>query len=180
MTQRKLGRKWEVDLIICLKRLDACRSSLEEYSRSAGKTKTLIFDFLKLEGDLETKLLPHPYLNYSNEEKLVFDQCFGKPLEVPKKLLMNITPREFLTKLEERYHLIKECLAYTKQSRFRNFQSKKKNEANTRTSRNGKVRNTNSRSGNKNQGFGRKSRSNRQTVRNNSKRKEGYHGRRTQ
>lgn len=123
-------RKWGVDLVICLDRFKAFNKAIDRYVRSAGANKKdgLIFDYLTLEGNERINLVPHPYVTYADKEKEVFEQCFGKPLEVPKKLLMNITLKDFLKTVNERGELIRECLAYTSQSRFRNFQAKKKND----------------------------------------------------
>jgi hypothetical protein len=120
-------RKWGVDLTICLNRFKAFNAAADEWSRTGGgKQHGLIFNFLDLKGNDAIKLPPHPYIEYTDEEKSVFDQCFGKPLEVPKRLLLNVSLRDFIKQVDERKILFEECLAYTPQSRFRNFQSTNK------------------------------------------------------
>lgn len=122
-------RKWGVDLVICLNRFKAFNSAVKEWIRTAGAIKKnglMIFDYLALEGNKTINLPRHPYLDYSDVEKLVFEQCFGKPLEVPKKLMINVTLKDFIKVVDERKKLFEECLAYSPQSRFRNFQSTSK------------------------------------------------------
>jgi len=124
-------RKWEVDLVICLKRFKVFSDAVKTWNRSGGSKKNgLIFNFLDLEGNDNINLLPHPYNDYTNEEKKVFEQCFGIPLEVPKKLMLNISLIDFQKEVDKRQLFYEECLSFTPQSRFRNFHSSdKKNDS---------------------------------------------------
>jgi len=135
-------RKWEKDLEVCLKRFAAFEKAVKDWSRSGGGNM-LIFTFLNPIGNVSIGLPPHPFnksFEYdrvkgknvveekplSAEEIGAFKTCFGEPLTVPKNLLTSVSVRDFLDAVNERKELIRECLAFTPHSRFRNYYTKGK------------------------------------------------------
>ena len=117
-------RKWEQDIVVCIKRLECAAELLLEWLRTGGQYGIEIFDYLKIEGNDEWNLSPHPYLKMGVDEKRVFRQCYGTPLLIPKKLQMGITVQEFLKEMDKRKELFKETVSHTSQSRFRSFTRK--------------------------------------------------------
>jgi len=135
-------RKWEKDLEICLKRFVACEKAVNDWSHRGGGNM-LVFTFLNREGDTTIGLPPHPFIKsflydrvkgknvveekpLSTEEIGAFKTCFGEPLAVPKNLLTSVSIKDFLETVNNRKELIRECLAFTPHSRFRNYYTKGK------------------------------------------------------
>jgi len=124
-------RKWEQDIIVCIKRFDRCEELLNEWLRTAGSYGTEIYNYLAVEGNTELELLPHPYLKMNTDEKRAFRQCYGSPLSVPARLLTGITVKDFIHILDEKRDLYKETVSHKSQSRFRSFTRKNNNKRNT-------------------------------------------------
>ena len=83
-----------------------------------------IFNYLNLEGNTSISLPRHQYLDFTEEEKAVFDVVFGKPIQIPKSLNISISMHDFLETVKGRRDFMRETIAFTKNSRFRNKQFK--------------------------------------------------------
>ena len=135
-------RRWEKDLEVCLQRFEMFKKAVHNWSKTGGGNM-LIFGFLNLNGDTTINLPPHPFVKsnvyervdgknvvkekpLNEEEKKAFIQCFGKPLIVPKDLNIRISRKDFLNEVEEREHLMRDCLSWIPHSRFRHFHKVRK------------------------------------------------------
>lgn len=133
-------RKYEKDLEVCINRFVVFKKEAERWAKKGGGDM-LIFSYLDINGNKVINLPPHPFKNslmygkkngkiitksvpYSDAEILAFIQCFGKPLIVPKNLLTSIGLKKFLNQVDKRKELMRECLGFTRNSRFRNFFNK--------------------------------------------------------
>jgi len=123
-----LFRKWEKDIEVCVKRLFSFENAVKRWMNQGGGNME-IFGYLNLEGNSAIDLPRHPFLDLNAEEKKVWTQCFGKPLQVPKNLLTSITIRDFLDTAKAQREMYRECIAFTKNSRFRNKNYRKKPKA---------------------------------------------------
>jgi len=122
----------EKDIEICVTRLFAFEKGVKRWMAVAGGNME-IFGYLNLEGNTAISLPRHPILDLTEEEKKVWLQCFGEPLKVPKDLLTRIPIADILTQGEEKRDMYRECIAFTKNSRFRNKNYKPKAKEPTKT-----------------------------------------------
>ena len=113
------------DLLTCVKRLYVAENMINKFLNSGGRLNfSIVENCLNLEGNNSIDLPPHPWLKFSKEEKKVFEQCFGKPLQI--KFNAKKSWDEIKKKIIERRDLYRECLSMTKNSRFRNYKFKVK------------------------------------------------------
>jgi len=130
-------RKWEKDIEVCIQRFfEAEKAALNWMKHGGGNME--IFTVLNLKGDTTINLQPHPFEKsfiyekvkgknvvtekpFTKAEKQAWTNCFGKPFVVPKNLNTDITLREFLDQMIAKREFMRETLAFTKQSRFRNY-----------------------------------------------------------
>ena len=115
----------EKDVETCVKRLFSFENAVERWAKHGGGNME-IFGFLNPDGNTAIDLPRHPYLDLSKEEQEVWVQCFGKPLKVPKNLLISVSIKDFLDTVRENREMFRECIAFTKNSRFRNKNYKNK------------------------------------------------------
>lgn len=130
-------RKWEKDIELCIKRLFSFENAVKRWMNQGGGNME-IFGFLVLEGNPSIDLPRHPYLDFNKEEKQAWEQCYGKPLQVPKDLLSRITIKEFLDEVKQKRETYRECIAFTKNSRFRNKNYRQKPPQKTNYKKGGK------------------------------------------
>ena len=118
-------RKLEKDIEACVKRLFSFENAVKKWMDHGGGNME-IFTFLNLEGNSAIDLPRHPYLDLDKDERKVWEQCFGRPLQVPKDLLITVSIQQFLYTAQERREIYSESIAFTKNSIFRNKNYKKK------------------------------------------------------
>jgi len=112
-------RKYEKDIEDCVKRLFTFENAALKWAKLGGGNME-IFGYLNLEGNTSIDLPPHPIMSLSQKEKMVWTQCFGEPLKVPKNLLTSISIKDFLEEVKKKRDVYREAIAFTEQSRFRN------------------------------------------------------------
>ena len=117
----KIKNNYIGNIKTCIKRFYTFEKLVSEWMNRGGGNME-IFSFLNLEGDLGLDLPRHPFLDYTEDEKLAFKQCFGMPIKIPKDLNIRVSIREFLDEVIQRRELMREVASMTRQSRFRNTQ----------------------------------------------------------
>ncbi|MFX1453613.1 MAG: hypothetical protein ACFFCM_22475 [Promethearchaeota archaeon] len=117
----KIRKNYISDIKDCITRFYRFEDLAKKWlNRGGGNLE--IFTYLNLQGDSSLKLPKHPFLDYNDDEKIIFKQCFGKPLVVPKDLNIRISLKDFLQQVKERRDFMRECASMTPQSRFRGAQ----------------------------------------------------------
>ena len=128
-------RDFSKDILTCVKRLYSMENVVRQWLKSGGRMNfEEVSACFELEENSRFDMPKHPLLEYNEQEKQIFYQCFGKPLEFPKKFAMNQSWSQLIGEIVNRRNLLRETIAMTKNSQFRNYQPKKnQNETNSRT-----------------------------------------------
>lgn len=142
-----MKRDFSKDILICVKRLFIAEETIRKWlTTGAGIPFEHVHNCYKLEGYEPISLPPHPIISYNDKEKDIFLQCFGNPFSFPKKFSLQSSWKDEIEKIKKRREFLRETIAMTKDSQFRNYQTQKKKsdkyETNTRASGNRAVRDT--------------------------------------